>query len=389
MINEDNADTLNNLKLENGVADLSSVDAKKYPYIKIKCDFSTPIKITSPVVKSIDVTYKNPTELATNYQVVSVAKDTVDQGENVALSFRIYNVGESRAENFKVNVELIRKDNSHEKIFETTVDSLGSEQKKLFNLLYNTANISGSIQLNINIDPENKILELYKDNNLYSVSVYVKPNTMPASVKLTFDGNDIINGDFVSANPNIRIELNDQSLIPIRDTTAVQMFLNNKQIYFINNSNLNYSFSASNPKFAVDYKPTLESGYYTFKVIGRNATGQVIDSAGITRKFEVRKNLQLLDIYNYPNPFKDETFFTFKLTQLPDELKIKIFTLAGRMIKEFNLTSAELKYDFNKIYWDGRDTDGDLVANGVYLYKIISKKGSELAQTIQKLAVVR
>lgn len=389
MINEDSVDTLTNLQLENRVANLSSIDAKKYPYIKIKCDFTAPIKVTSPVIKSIEVTYKNPAELATNYQVVSTPKDSVEQGENINISFYVYNVGESRAENFKVNVELIKKDNSHEKIFETTVDSLGAGQKKLFNVLYNTANISGSIQLNINIDPENKILELYKDNNLYSVSVCVKPNTMPASVKLTFDGNDIINGDFVSANPNIRIELNDQSLVPITDTTAVQMFLNNKRIYFINNLNLNYSFSVSNPKFVVYYKPTLESGSYIFKVIGKNATGQVIDSAGVTRKFEVQKDLQLLDVYNYPNPFKDETFFTFKLTQLPDELKIKIFTLVGRMVKEFNLTSAELKYDFNKIYWDGRDTDGDLVANGVYLYKIISKKGSELVQTIQKLAVVR
>jgi flagellar hook assembly protein FlgD len=139
----------------------------------------------------------------------------------------------------------------------------------------------------------------------------------------------------------------------------------------------------------VDYKPTLESGSYIFKVVGKNATGTIIDSAGVTRKFEVQKNLQQLYVYNYPNPFKSETFFTFKLTQLPDELKIKIFTLAGRMVKEFKLTSAELKYDFNKIYWDGRDVDGDLVANGVYLYKIISKKGNESVQSVQKLAIVR
>ena len=389
MMNEDNADTLNNLKLENGVADLSSVDAKKYPYIKLKCDFNAPIKIASPIIKSLDVTYKNPAELVTNYQVVSILKDSVEQGENLNLSFLVYNVGEARAENFNVNVELIKKDNSHEKIFETTVDSLGSEQKKLFNVLYNTANINGPIQLSINIDPENKIIELYKDNNLYSIPLYVRPNTQPASLKLTFDGNDILNGDFVSANPNIKIELNDQSLLPIRDTTALQMYLNNKQIYFINNSNLSYSFSASNPKFVVDYKPTLESGSYIFKVIGRNATGKIIDSVGVSRKFEVQKNLQQLDVYNYPNPFKSETFFTFKLTQLPDELKIKIFTLAGRMVKEFKLTSAELKYDFNKIYWDGRDVDGDLVANGVYLYKIISKKGNESVQSVQKLAIVR
>jgi len=99
--------------------------------------------------------------------------------------------------------------------------------------------------------------------------------------------------------------------------------------------------------------------------------------------------LQLLNVYNYPNPFKDETYFTFKLTQIPDELKIKVYTIAGRMIKEFILSSSELKYDFNRILWDGRDADSDLVAHGVYLYKVISKKGSESSETIQKLAIVR
>ncbi len=183
--------------------------------------------------------------------------------------------------------------------------------------------------------------------------------------------------------------MNDQSLIQIKDTSAVQLFLNNRQIYFSNNPLLAFSYSSSNPKFIVDYKPTLENGSYTFKVLGKNATGQLIDSTGLVRNFSVKNELQLLDVYTFPNPMKDETHFTFKLTQIPDELKIKIYTLTGRMIKEFNMTSAELKYDFNKIYWDGRDTDGDLIANGVYLYKVILKKGSELSQTTQKLAVVR
>ncbi|MCX6167732.1 MAG: C25 family cysteine peptidase [Ignavibacteriales bacterium] len=387
--NDGKTDTLQVMDLKDSTKSLSGINASIYPKLKFMVKMFANSKKESPEINTVGVNYNGSSELALNYQVVTVAKDSLDQGENINLSFYVYNVGESKAENFKVNVELIKKDNSHEKIFQTIVDSLGSQQNKFFNVLYNTSDINGPVQLNINIDPENKILELYKDNNLYPVSIYIKPNTMPASLKLTFDGNDIINGDFVSANPNIRIELSDQSLVPIRDTTAVQIYLNNKQIYFNNNSNLSYSFSTSNPKFTVDYKPILESGFYFMKIIGRNATGALIDSAGVTRKFEVQKDLQLLDVYNYPNPFKDETFFTFKLTQLPDELKIKIFTIAGRMIKEINLTSAELKYDFNKIYWDGRDTDGELIANGVYLYKIISKKGNESAQTIQKLAIVR
>ncbi|MCL6097190.1 MAG: hypothetical protein M1391_01270, partial [Bacteroidetes bacterium] len=74
---------------------------------------------------------------------------------------------------------------------------------------------------------------------------------------------------------------------------------------------------------------------------------------------------------------------------IPDELKIKIFTVSGRLIKELIVPPSNLSYDFNRIEWDGRDQDGDLVANGVYLYKVIMKKGTETIQATQKLAIVR
>lgn len=115
----------------------------------------------------------------------------------------------------------------------------------------------------------------------------------------------------------------------------------------------------------------------------------MIDSSGIIKKFSVNSSSKLLDVYNYPNPFAGDTYFTFKLTQIPDEIRIKIFTIAGRIVKELKLVQSELNYDFNRVYWDGRDEDGDLLANGVYLYKIIMKKGSEIINATQKLAIIR
>jgi flagellar hook assembly protein FlgD len=70
-------------------------------------------------------------------------------------------------------------------------------------------------------------------------------------------------------------------------------------------------------------------------------------------------------------------------------MKIKIYTIAGRLIKEINIPAVDLSYDFNKIYWDGRDEDGDIIANGVYLYKVILTAGDKTEDVIQKLAIVR
>jgi hypothetical protein len=54
-----------------------------------------------------------------------------------------------------------------------------------------------------------------------------------------------------------------------------------------------------------------------------------------------------------------------------------------------SVPASDLSYDFNKIYWNGKDEDGDDLANGVYLYKVIISAGDKTEDVIQKLAIVR
>ena len=95
------------------------------------------------------------------------------------------------------------------------------------------------------------------------------------------------------------------------------------------------------------------------------------------------------DIYNYPNPFRTNTTFTFQLNISPVDVKIKVYTIAGRVIKEIEADNVTQR--FVKIPWDGRDEDGDVIANGTYLYKIIVKStdGSYSNSVLGKMAVIR
>ena len=66
-----------------------------------------------------------------------------------------------------------------------------------------------------------------------------------------------------------------------------------------------------------------------------------------------------------------------------------MYTVTGRKIYEIRDTARQ---GFNKIPrdgWDGRDRDGDIIANGVYLYKVTVDDGSRKLEKIEKLAVVR
>ena len=102
----------------------------------------------------------------------------------------------------------------------------------------------------------------------------------------------------------------------------------------------------------------------------------------------VSDGLFVNDLYNYPNPMRNETNFIFNLSGTVSEylFKIKIYTVSGRLIKELDYNAG---IGNNSVLWDGRDNDGDFVANGTYFYKLIvgDEAGSELK--IQKLVVLR
>lgn len=87
------------------------------------------------------------------------------------------------------------------------------------------------------------------------------------------------------------------------------------------------------------------------------------------------KGNPLHNVVNYPNPFRDRTDFTYVLSYPVHEVKIKVYTLSGRFIKEFRYAPASAGYNY--VSWDGRDEDGDEIANGTYIYRVIARFGNK------------
>jgi len=102
--------------------------------------------------------------------------------------------------------------------------------------------------------------------------------------------------------------------------------------------------------------------------------------------FSDTENFTVEYIYNYPNPFKDDTHFTFQLSEASD-VEIRIFTLAGHSVK--TLKADGLPSGYNSVYWNGNDAGSSRIANGAYLYSLeaVSITGREFS-SIEKLAKV-
>ena len=108
--------------------------------------------------------------------------------------------------------------------------------------------------------------------------------------------------------------------------------------------------------------------------------------------FEVSSSdqLRVSDVFNYPNPFPNRTTFTFKQNlQTPLSVTVKIYTVAGRLIQTLDAFSGG--ESFVRVPWDGRDRDGSILANGVYLYKLIVRTtdGRFGSEVLGKLSVLK
>ncbi|MDM7914403.1 MAG: type IX secretion system sortase PorU, partial [Candidatus Eisenbacteria bacterium] len=95
-------------------------------------------------------------------------------------------------------------------------------------------------------------------------------------------------------------------------------------------------------------------------------------------------------VYNVPNPMDRDTTFFLEITQ-PADATIRIFTNTGHLIRtiEASNVSIEQAGAFG-IPWDGRDEDGDRIANGVYFYRVTvaGQDGTRESRT-ERLAVLR
>jgi len=106
---------------------------------------------------------------------------------------------------------------------------------------------------------------------------------------------------------------------------------------------------------------------------------------------------EISEVMNYPNPVveADSTVFQYMLTNEAENVSLKLFTLAGRKIKTFDLNAPEYKTSgYHHIPYYLRDSDGDRLASGVYIYRIEATgtgfDGEKRKSDFQsKLAIIR
>jgi hypothetical protein len=232
----------------------------------------------------------------------------------------------------------------------------------------------------------------YRDSLTVQGTVTTVADTTGPTIELEIAGQNFASGDFVSPQPTLLAHLEDENGINITGQVGHWIVLTvDGDAQRINvTDKFNYD-PGSYQRGTVDYTlGDLIEGEHT---VTMKAWDNFNNFSTATITFEVVGEGQLIrgnEVLNYPNPFdpdSEDTQFYYELGR-PARVTIKIYTVAGRLIR--TLPEEEVMQGHNASHvWNGEDQDGDQVANGVYLYKLVAHAEGKRAETYGKVVVMR
>lgn len=204
-----------------------------------------------------------------------------------------------------------------------------------------------------------------------------------------------VNGGITTPDATLIVKLSDENGVNYsgssvgHDITAV-LDDDAQKTFVLNNfyeADLD-SFTAGTVRFPLE---NLAEGKHSLRIkawdVLNNSSEAILD-------FIVVNNSEgkLAHVYNYPNPFSTNTRFMFEHNMPNQNIQVglKIFSMTGKMVRQFKeiINTPGTRYD--GIEWNGMDQYGDKLANGVYLYKLSIKSENGISDDkIQKLIILR
>ncbi|MDD3878195.1 MAG: C25 family cysteine peptidase [Bacteroidales bacterium] len=366
------------------------IDPLTYPYLYLVAfmrddSFHTPAQMTR-----WHVLYDGVPETALNPSLhFTFHKDTLKEGENLKFSCAIQNIGDFDMDSLLVAYWVMDKDRNIHPVTYPRQAPHPVGHILIDTVSFSTEGLAGLNSFWIEVNPNFDQIEQYRFNNIGYMPFFVENDKINPLLDVTFDGVHILDGDIVSADPEISIMLRDENkFLPVDDTSAFRVYLKKPgilepvRIYFETQGVEQMRFfPATLPENVsyIEYKPgQLPDGIYQLIVQGKDASNNLSGSVEHKISFKVINKPTITEVLNWPNPFTTATHFVFTLTgsEIPTYLKIQIMTITGHVVREIDISELgpiHVGRNITQFVWDGTDTYGDRLANGVYLYRVIAK----------------
>jgi hypothetical protein len=209
-------------------------------------------------------------------------------------------------------------------------------------------------------------------------------------IDLTIDG--INSGpvfDIVTQNSSLVVELSDSSGINVSGEAghAIALYTNANEWLDLTDY---FDYDENSATSGVLRYPLslLEVGTHQLKLQAWDNANN-LSTTEFTLEIRGSDAFGLEKVVNYPNPMRDETWFTCQVFGAVNaKIEVSVYTLRGRKLIELSQTVLADGFQ-NDIYWDGTDEFGQKLANGTYLYKVVYRSQGKEASKIEKLVILR
>jgi hypothetical protein len=386
-VNQSGAETLlvSGLSYNEQDYDISNIDAQVYPYVKLKMKNQDRINYTPYQLRYWLLTYNPAPEGAIAPNIYFAAKDSLSIGAPLDFGIAFKNVSKVDFDSVKVKFTITDKNNVENIVPVPRQKALAIGDTIKLNVPVDTKSLSGNNTMFINFNPDNDQLEEHLFNNYAFRNLYVIPDSLNPVMDVTFDGAHILNKDIISAKPRIVVKLSDEiKSLALDDTSLVIVNVRYpngdiRRFNFNNNDTLQFiPATPTNNTASVNFNPYFpEDGEYELMVTGKDRSGNFAGNVQYKVSFTIINKPMISNMLNYPNPFTTSTAFVFTVTgaEVPQNIRIQVLTITGKIVREITkdeLGPLHIGRNITEFKWDGTDQYGQKLANGVYLYRVIT-----------------
>ncbi|MGE0637827.1 MAG: C25 family cysteine peptidase [Bacteroidia bacterium] len=368
------------------------IDDAVHPYMKLQAFTQDDTTRTPVQLERWQIIYDQVPEAALNPNIgYYFPSSVVEQFQDIVFATAIENIGDYDMDSLLVKYWVQKQDNSSLIVPYPRQAPLLIDGVLIDTIHVSTADFVGTNKLWVEVNPYDSLgnpdqLEQYHFNNIGYVSFSANGDRINPILDVTFDGIHILDGDIVSAKPQIVARLDDENQYLIMDeysdTNKIDVY-----VIYPDNSTHHIPWGGINgmiftPASAPENICTIEypaefttDGVYKLIVQGSDKSNNASGSFEYTISFEVINRSTITEVLNYPNPFSTSTRFVFVLTGsvIPDYFKIQIMTITGKVVREITtdeLGPINIGRNITQYAWNGKDEYGDQLANGVYLYTV-------------------